>query len=193
VNFLASFFNKKKEESALMRLIEKLSENKIGEIALIKLEQLAAKSGIDEKRLLTLYVKTKNIAYKRVFSKIPFSDRILLLPQCLRPKNCSASFKEFSYECKNCENCKLGEIINFAKKLGYKGIYLISGGSVVSKIFEKIKPKACIGVACLKELMLGSFVAEKFGIVTQCVALSKDGCVNTEVEWNVLRKVIESR
>ena len=189
---MSFIFNKKKrEENILIQLIEKLSESKIGEIALVKLEQMAAKSGIDEKRLLALYVKTKNLAYKKVFSKIPFSERILLLPQCLRPCNCPASFKEFSYECKNCSNCKLGEIINFAKKLGYKGVYLISGGSIVSKIFERIKPKACIGVACLKELILGGFVAEKFGIIPQCVALSKDGCVNTEVEWSTVKKVIE--
>jgi hypothetical protein len=176
-----------------MRLIEKLSENKIGELALIKLEQLAAKSGVDEKRLLTLYVKAKNLAHKGSFSKIPFSERILLLPQCLRPKGCSSSFEEFSYECKSCKNCRLGELINLAKKLGYKGVYLISGGSIVPKIFEKVKPKACIGVACLKELVLGSFVAEKFGVITQCIALSKDGCVNTEVEWDSVRKTIELR
>ncbi|MEM1587709.1 MAG: DUF116 domain-containing protein [Candidatus Bathyarchaeia archaeon] len=183
--------DKRKKKSSLMRLIEKLSMNKIGEITLVKLEQLAAKFGIDEKQLLTLYIKTKNLAYRKVFSKVSFSDRILLLPQCLRPKDCLASFKEFSYECKNCGNCRLGEIINLAKKLGYKGVYVISGGSVVSKIFEKMKPKACIGVACLKELVLGSFVAEKSGVITQCVALSKDGCVNTEVEWGFLRKIIE--
>jgi len=184
-------FSNKGKESALMRLIEKLSENKIGELALIKFEQLAAKSGIDEKRLLALYIKAKNLAYKSLFSKIPFSERILLLPQCLRPKGCSALFKELSYECKGCENCKLGELINFAKKLGYKGVYLISGGSIVSKIFEKVKPKACVGVACLKELVLGSFVAEKFGVIAQCIALSKDGCVNTEVEWDAVKKVVE--
>ncbi|MBS7654941.1 DUF116 domain-containing protein [Candidatus Bathyarchaeota archaeon] len=184
-------FSNKEKEGALMRLIEKLSENKVGEFALIKFEQLAAKSGVDEKRLLTLYLKAKNLAYKGLFSKIPFSDRVLLLPQCLRPKGCLALFGEFGYECKGCENCKLGELINFAKKLGYKGVYLISGGSVVSKIFEKIKPKACIGVACLKELVLGSFVAEKFGVIVQCIALSKDGCVNTEVEWNAVERVVE--
>jgi hypothetical protein len=34
--------------------------------------------------------------------------------------------------------------------------------------------------------MLGSFICEKFEVSGQGVALLKDGCVNTEVDWKVL-------
>lgn len=174
-----------------MRLIEKLSKVKLGELALIKAEQIAARSGINEKRLLELYVKTKNLAYKRLFSKVPFSERILLLPQCLRRKGCSAKLGPFGYECGGCSECEVGRLVEMAKELGYKGAYVLSGGSVVQKLFERLRPRACVGVACLKELILGSFTAEKFGVVTQCVPLLRDGCVDTRVDWGEVIKVIK--
>ncbi|HID17198.1 TPA: DUF116 domain-containing protein [Candidatus Bathyarchaeota archaeon] len=174
-----------------MRLIEKISKVKLGEVALIKVEQIAARSGINEERLLELYVKTKNLAYRGLFSKVPFSERILLLPQCLRRKGCSAKLGPFGYECEWCGECEVGKLVEMAKKLGYKGAYVLSGGSVVQKIFERLRPKACVAVACLKELILGGFTAEKFGVVTQCVPLLKDGCVDTKVDWSEVTKALK--
>ncbi len=169
-----------------MRLIGKLAKLKISGVAIGKLEQLAAKVGVDEKELFQLYVKTKNKASRSRFAATPYPERILLLPQCLRSRDCPAELKEHGYECQECGKCKIEEVIQEAKRLGYKDVFILPGGSIVKKILVKEKPKACLGVACLKELMLGSFICEKFGVVGQGIALLKDGCVNTEVDWKTL-------
>ena len=57
----------------------------------------------------------------------------------------------------------------------------------MKRIFARAKAGACLGVGCLKELMLGSFACEKLGIAGQGVPLLKDGCVNTEVDWRILK------
>lgn len=170
------------ESGSLMRIVGKLAKSKISGLALQKLEQLAAKVGVDEKELFELYVKTKNIASRQKFAATPYSERILLLPQCLRSTECQAELKDYGYECQGCGKCDIKQIISQAKKLGYSHVYIIPGGSIVKKIFAKEKPKACLGVACLKELMLGSFVCEKVGVIGQGVALLRDGCVNTCVD-----------
>jgi len=181
---------KRKESGSLMRVIEKLAEYKVSGIAIQKLEKLTAKMGVDEKELFQLYVKTKNTASRENFAATPYRERILLLPQCLRSRECPAELGEYGYECQECGKCKIKEAIHMAKTLGYKGVFILPGGSIITKIFAEARPKACLGVACLKELVLGSFVCEKLGIICQGVALLRDGCVNTLVDWKSLNDAL---
>ncbi len=174
------------KETSAMILIEKLAQLKIGAIALTKIEKIAAKIGIDETKLLELYIKAKNAVSKTMFAKTPFQRRILFLPQCLRSKDCPASLSESGYICKRCGRCGIHRIVSKALELGYKGAFILSGGSMAGHILKQERPSACIGIACLKELVLGSFVCEKFGTISHCIALSRDGCVETEVNWNTV-------
>ena len=178
------------EEASAMLLIEKLAEHRIGAIALTKIEKIAAKIGIDETRLLEVYVKTKNAATKAPFARIPFQKRILFLPQCLRSRECPASLSESGYVCKKCGRCGIHRVISRALELGYKGAYVLSGGSMVGSILKRERPLACLGVACFKELVLGGFVCERFGAISQGVALSRDGCIETEVDWRVVDEAL---
>jgi len=184
---------RRRESGSAMRVIEKFAELKFSGIAIQKLEQLAVRMGVDEKDLFQLYVKTKNSASRDKFASIPYSERILLLPQCLRSRECPAELGEYGYECQECGKCNLKEQIHIAKTLGYKGTFILPGGSIAKKILLKVKPKACLGVACFKELVLGSFLCEKRGIVAQGVALLRDGCVNTLVDWKSLNDTLHLR
>jgi hypothetical protein len=181
------------DSGSLMRIMGKLAKTKISGVALQKLEQLAAKMGVDEKELFQLYVKVKNTASRQSFAATPYSERILLLPQCLRSRDCQAGLGEYGYECQGCGRCDIKRIIAQAKKLGYRHVYIMPCGSIARKIFAKEKPKACLGVACLKELMLGSFVCEKLGVIGQGIALLRDGCVNTCVDWKAVSSALHLR
>ncbi len=117
------------------------------------------------------------------FEVIPFSERIILLPQCLRNiDQCKAKEVGTLYECQHCGACKITRIIRKAETLGYKGVYLLKGGSVISKIIKEIHPKALIGIACFYEGLIGMTECEKHGIIVQFVPLTKDGCVNTDFD-----------
>ncbi len=181
------------EESTLMKAIKKISKMKFSGLVLEKLEQLAVKLGVDERELLKIYVEMKNAAYKVKYALTPYTERILLLPQCLRSPDCPAKLTDLGYECVDCGKCMIGRIIKLARELGYKGVFILPGGSMITKIFEKIKPKACLGVACLKELVLGSFLCEKFGIAGQGIPLLKNGCVNTDVNWKSVLNLLTLR
>lgn len=180
----------RRESGSVVRMIEKLAESKLSGIAIQKLEQFTAKVGVEEKDLFQLYVKTKNTASKEKFAATSYSERILFLPQCLRSRECPAELGEYGYECQECGKCNLKEVIRMAKTLGYKDVFILPGGSMAAKILSKVKPKACLGVACLKELVLGSFACEKFGIIGQGIALLRDGCVETLVDWKSLNDAL---
>ncbi|MBS7645304.1 MAG: DUF116 domain-containing protein [Candidatus Bathyarchaeia archaeon] len=177
--------------SAVMRLIERIASFKAGEAILVKLERLAAKTGLDEEKILELYVAVKNAAHRRRFASTPYSGRILLLPQCLRPRDCPAELGEYGYRCVKCGRCRIQDLLELAEGLGYGGIYILTGGRIVEKIFRRFNPKACVGVACLNELVLGSFIAEKFDVAAQAVRLKRDGCVDTDVEWGLVAETVK--
>ncbi|UCG45633.1 MAG: DUF116 domain-containing protein [Candidatus Bathyarchaeota archaeon] len=178
------------KNSSVIRLMKKLAKSKLSGITIGKLEQLAAKMGVDERELLQLYIDTKNNASRKRFAATPYSDRVLLLPQCLRSRECQAQLSEYGYKCQQCRKCGIPDITSQAKQLGYKDVFIMPGGSVAVKILQKEKPKACLGVSCLKELVLGSFVCERLGVAGQGVPLLRDGCVETAVNWIKVNKVL---
>jgi len=177
---------RREERSAVMHLMEKMANLKITGLTLAELERLAAKFNVEEREVLRLYIEAKNKAYRDRYAATPYSDRILLLPQCLRVRDCPAKLGIYGYECTKCGKCRLLDLILQAEGLGYT-VFILPGGSVVEKIFQDYKPKACLGVACLKELMLGSFLCEKFGVVAQGIALLCDGCMETDVDLGMIR------
>ncbi|MBS7623585.1 DUF116 domain-containing protein [Candidatus Bathyarchaeota archaeon] len=180
-------------QSGLMRTIEGLARLRLSEFAVSRLERVAARMGVDEKRVLELYVAAKNNVGRGLFNRLPYSERIILLPQCLRSRDCPARADEGGYLCVDCGRCRLGQTIRMAEALGYKRAIVISGGSVVPKIFTNLRPRGCLGVGCLKELVLGSFVCEKFGVAGQGLPLLKDGCFETDLDWDMLERMMNSR
>ncbi|HYB93197.1 MAG TPA: DUF116 domain-containing protein [archaeon] len=177
---------KKVERSTAMQVMKKMADFKITGLTIAEIERLAVKFKIDEHELLRIYIDAKNNAYIDRYAATPYSDRIMLLPQCLRTRECPAKLGVHGYECTKCGKCGLSDLILRAESLGY-AVFILPGGSVVEKILKEYKPKACLAVACLKELMLGSFVCEKFGVITQCIALLRDGCVKTDVNWGIVK------
>jgi hypothetical protein len=64
------------------------------------------------------------------------------------------------------------------------------GGSLAKKILVELKPKASLGVACSKELIMGSYLCEKIGVICQGIELLRDGCINTAVDMKTLKDAL---
>lgn len=179
------------EDSSIMRVVKKLAKTKISSLAIHKLEQVASKVGVDEREVFQLYVEAKNRAQIDSFAATPYNERIVLLPQCLRATDCPAEIGEYGYECKQCGKCCVATIVQTTKELGYKGTFIMPGGSLAKNVMIKIKPKASLGVACAKELVMGSYLCEKVGVIGQGIELLKDGCINTIVDLKILKDAIK--
>jgi hypothetical protein len=68
-----------------------------------------------------------------------------------------------------------------AEGLGYK-IFVCPGGSMIAKIIVKYRPKAVLGIACMKEILMAAEDLEQARVPYQSVELLKNGCVATDVE-----------
>lgn len=69
-------------------------------------------------------------------------------------------------------------------RLGYKGVCVAPGGALALRFVREAKPRAVVAVACAKELQEGEEAVAGSGSTRPLVAvvpLSRDGCVDTEV------------
>lgn len=123
------------------------------------------------------------------FCLVEFSERIVLLPQCLRNlEKCIAHEVGSRYECAGCGGCKISDIIRKARELGYRAVCVLKGGRAVRQVLAELQPGAVLGVACHFEGSQGILDCEAHHIPVQFVPLVRDGCANTDV---ILEKVLE--
>ena len=138
--------------------------------------------GLKPENVDRVYIDFKNDYYKERFKGAETGNKIIFLPQCLRKPNCKAVLDDDGYHCVSCSaECKVSAIKAHAENLGYK-IYICPGGSMIAKIILKYKPKAVLGVACIKEILMATEELELKRIPYQAVELSRDGCVATDVD-----------
>jgi hypothetical protein len=138
--------------------------------------------GLRPENVDRLYIDFKNDYHKERFKGAETGNKIVFLPQCLRKPGCKASLDEDGYHCMNCSaDCKVSSIRAKAESMGYK-IFVCPGGSMIVKIVLKYRPKAVLGVACIKEILMATEELEQRRIPYQAVELSKNGCVATDVD-----------
>lgn len=122
-------------------------------------------------------------------SKIVPSERILLLPHCLRQSNtCKAAYNQEGLQCIECDpHCAVNQLRNMAVECGYKGVCVAPGGRLALKFVEKNRPQAIVAVACQKELEEGvqgvkELAKDQIQPLVVIIPLTKDGCVDTQVD-----------
>jgi hypothetical protein len=124
----------------------------------------------------------KNKEHAARFAKVPYDERIVLVPQCLRRLGkCGATETAKGYDCARCMECPAGEIAIEAERLGYKGVFMLKGGRAVAAFIADMAPRAIVGIACQYEGALGIMECERAGAAVQFVPLSCDGCSETDV------------
>jgi hypothetical protein len=121
--------------------------------------------------------------------------RALLLPHCSRKymdNRCKAMFDEKlpSYVCAHCSpDCLVNRADCLAKKRGYD-VYVLPGGSCVTKILKAAKYEGVVGVACGEEMRISGEMLQSSGVAGQAVPLIKNGCSNTVFNMETLAKTL---
>jgi len=130
------------------------------------------------------------------FSQIPPSERVLLLPHCLRrSKTCKATYDVEGLQCAKCDaSCSVNRLKEAALKNGYKGLCVAPGGKLAIKYVKTKQPNAVLAVACDKELMEGVQAIKGLDSKTSptivIIPLIKDGCIDTTVDQEEALKII---
>ncbi len=128
------------------------------------------------------------------FKAVPFSERLVLLPHCMRNvKQCKAVDEGTHYSCVKCGGCKIAQIQKLADELGYKKLYVMKGGKAIYNILVDQKVKAVVAVACHFEGAQGIKMTDSLKVITQFVPLLKDGCYDTDVDVETVKQIMEQK
>ncbi|MBU0491168.1 MAG: DUF116 domain-containing protein [Chloroflexi bacterium] len=134
---------------------------------------------------------------------VPADERVLLLPHCLRRSDrCQArQNREQGLLCQDCdETCAIHILRTAAQEQGYLGVCIAPGGTLAARYIKEHKPHGLVAIACDKEIDLGLQALGEMltngdlplAPITIFVKLSRDGCVDTEVNVDQARAAIDA-
>jgi len=153
--------------------------------------KICKETGIkDERWARYTSVEIINKVNSELYHRTKKSERIMFIPHCLRNiKTCKAKIGEEGYRCAKCGGCVIQSIVEECERNNIR-YFMVAGGSIVMKLIDKYQPKAVIGIGCYNELKMALEKTGERKLPAQVVLLSKDGCVNTEVDLtDVLEKL----
>ena len=133
-----------------------------------------------------LTVLINNQLWQEPLGAIPYSRRLLLLPQCLRPQElCPARMDAIGLLCRQCGRCPIGMLQQRAEQLGYV-VLVAEGTTVVTTLLQKGVVDAVVGVSCLAvlERSFPHFVDQ--AIPGIAIPLNRNGCNHTETDLDHL-------
>lgn len=170
----------------LLKTEKTITSSELAEMAIAKLLY-------GDKELVNfIHIESMNVLCLDKYQNVPMNEKILLIPHCLRNADkCKARVDEDGYHCRKCGACIISEIVTRADERGIKW-YIAGGGSQAMRLVKKIRPKGVIGIACYDEALMALAKFMEYDIPTQAILLTQDGCVNTQVDINAVRRVLES-
>ncbi len=139
-------------------------------------------------------------SYRKLSSTDP-TERVLLLSHCLRPsESCPGKYTKQGLICPDSceETCVVGRLTRTALSLGYKGVCTAAGGRMAIRFVAENQPRGIVAVACFKELEEGVEAVQAMANEGQevpailVVPLSKDGCIDTEVNEEEAMSAIQA-
>lgn len=160
-----------------------------------KIEEMTGLNLSDAVQLLEdlVDIEARNFLERGKFKKT--RRRALFLPHCSRKfmdNRCKAKFDQDipSYICAHCSpDCLINRATSIAERKGYD-VYILPGGSCISRILKLKRYEGVVGVACGEELRLAGEALHQTNVTGQAIPLLKNGCANTFFNIETLFKIL---
>jgi len=160
--------------------------------------EAVARRVLDDLHLPREYLGFAMVALGTAFWREPFAAteyrrRLLLLPHCLhRQDRCRGTYGPDGLTCAQCGACPIGRLQAEAELLGYT-VLVAEGTPAVVRALASTPIEAVFGVACLDSLEKCFDSVTRLGLPYVGVPLLRNGCVETEVEEDLLRRLMSAR
>ncbi|MEF8788269.1 MAG: polyprenyl synthetase family protein, partial [Planctomycetota bacterium] len=138
-------------------------------------------------------VAAHNAFWSDQFRAAPASERLLLLPHCLRDEEeCRGDYDAAGLTCRRCGSCVLDDLQSEAEQRGYS-VLIAEGTPAVVQMVLRGEARAVLGVACLESLREAFDTVSRLGIPLVAVPLLQDGCRNTAADLDAIRSWMDAR
>lgn len=165
------------------KLVPPLDLDQLREVAARACEESGCGVGCEDYAAILV----NNETWRDTLAGIPYSKRLLLLPQCLRStEKCEADIDELGLVCGACGSCSIQSLQKEAESLGY-AVLVAEGSAVVTKLIETGEIEAIVGVSCMDVLEKCFPHMEARAVPGMAIPLLQNGCENTSVDLDWLR------
>jgi len=153
---------------------------------------LLAQHGLPETYIGWTMVALASAFWHEQVAAVPQHRRLLLLPRCLRDDAaCPAEYTETGLLCRDCGKCSLTSLRADARRQGYQ-VLIAEGSPAVMQLILGGQADAVLGVACLDVLEKTLDKILLAGIPAMAVPLLVNGCRNTEVDEDWIRRMVQT-
>ncbi len=131
-----------------------------------------------------------NVLVRRNLYRIEPEKILLLTPHCLQKNTCIHKVTSDVYNCKQCGQCQVGELLKIAQQYGCQFI-VVTGGTLARMMVKQAKPKAIVAIACERDLVSGMqdvFPIPVIGVLNERPC---GPCFNTRVNTEEIEKVVK--
>lgn len=173
---------------------------------------------LDKDAYVRRVVAIGNQFFAHRFRRVPYNQRLLFLPYCLRAKECATLIDpENGLSCPaTCAlPCRLREMRQLALELGYQEVFIVVSGRLhqqegvlrsrdfLVRQIRRHQPRAVIGCLCPRDLRekylrsdnispSGSLGRHGREVIPQVCLLSNGNCRQSAVDWQQLETMIRA-
>lgn len=150
-------------------------------------DMLIVQNSWDNSYKAFVMVCSGNAVWRSVVGSVPYTRRMLLLPQCLKDsQNCKGSYDELGLLCSECGSCGISGFLREAENLGYITI-VTEGTTIATRLVEQGNVDAIIGVGCMEVLQKMFSAVRKYSVPAIGVPLLTCGCIDTTADASWIR------
>jgi hypothetical protein len=140
-----------------------------------------------------------NAYYRDEFNRVPVAERAVILPHCLIGEKCAARFsKEEGVLCRECEQCRCGEIRALSRERGWQ-FYISPSAGFTKRLVQRKGIRAAVGAACDFEIEKGIRATpitlqgvrlKRRKVIPQVIVTARYDCLQNDIDWERLREII---
>jgi hypothetical protein len=164
---------------------------------LYPLQPLMKRAGLDYD-----VVELINDYYREDVERASRSEIAVFLPHCLVDEKCPAKFsKEDGVICSGCKRCNCGEIKSLCEEKGIQ-FYISPSSGFSQRLAQRKNLQAAIGAICFYEVekslrsirLTGRGVRLKSRkVIPQIVLADRYDCLNNNIDWKLLKELIDRK
>ena len=136
---------------------------------------------VDRNSILRSFIAVNNYLVRSKKVNLPGQQVMILAPHCLQNSKCPHKITIDVENCKECGNCKIGELKQLAAQYECK-LRVVTGGTLARKAIKDQHLGAVVAIACERDLSLGIQDIPVIPVLGVLNRRPHGPCMNTDVD-----------
>lgn len=144
---------------------------------------------VNQESILQSFISVNNYLVRS--KGVSAGDSIMILaPHCLQDSKCPHKITIDVKHCKECGNCKIGELKQLAAEYEVN-LQVVTGGTLARKFIKDKRPSGIIAIACERDLSLGIQETSMIPVWGVLNCRPNGPCLNTDVDLDYVKKALK--